>query len=149
LLDLLDFKPPMDIVKLKSTRDLTMAYPLMKELRTHLSRESFFQLYKSLSEESRYSLVGIFEDSQIVGLGGYRYTTDFIRGEHLYVDDLIIKGGVRSKGLGTKLINHLIDEANQRGIHLIRLSTHKDNTRAINFYKERGFVHTSLSFELP
>ena len=136
------------IRKITTVEDLKITYPIMKELRTYLSKDLFFQLYKTLSKESNYILVGIFENNHLAGFVGYRYTSDFIRGKHLYIDDLIIKKSLRSKGLGTKLLNFLVDESRKRGVHTIRLNTHKDNTRAINFYKDQGFENTSLSFEL-
>lgn len=79
-----------------------------------------------------------------VGAAWYRYWTDdnFIRG---YIDDMtpVLAIGVdrdyRRQGIGTTLLEWLIEYASTHAIHKISLMVSKDNY-AIHVYRQRGFV---------
>lgn len=80
-----------------------MAFPLMKELRTHLTFDEFVKLYDAAQKADGYTLVSVFEENQCVALMGYRILHDFVHGKHLYVDDLVVTEAKRSQGLGENL----------------------------------------------
>jgi len=46
---------------------------------------------------------------------------------------------IEGKGLGTKLIQLVIEKARQKGCRRVWLITSNDNTKAIRFYQKRGF----------
>jgi ribosomal protein S18 acetylase RimI-like enzyme len=79
-----------------------------------------------------------------VGAAWYRYWTDdnFIRG---YIDEMtpVLVIGVdcdyRRQGVGTTLIEWLIDYASTHSIQKISLMVSKDN-HALHVYRQRGFV---------
>ena len=82
-----------------------------------------------------------------VGAAWYRYWTEnnYIRG---YMDDNVpvlvigIRQDHRHKGIGTKMIESLIDQAKKSGIQKMSLMVSKDNY-AINLYKQQGFLEYS------
>lgn len=43
------------------------------------------------------------------------------------------------RGLGTALLNQMIETAKQAGCPVVRLITTNDNLRALRFYQKRGF----------
>lgn len=79
-----------------------------------------------------------------VGAAWYRYWTDdsFING---YIDEMtpVLVIGVhhdyRRKGIGSKMIDWLIDRASKDAIPRISLSVSKDNY-ALNLYRQQGFL---------
>ncbi|MEY8347649.1 GNAT family N-acetyltransferase [Bacillus cereus] len=48
------------------------------------------------------------------------------------------------KGLGTKLVEHVIDIAKKQYCKKVWLITTNDNTNALRFYQKRGFMMTNL-----
>jgi RimJ/RimL family protein N-acetyltransferase len=45
----------------------------------------------------------------------------------------------KNKGLGTQLVNKVIDEAKANGCHSVWLITTNDNSKAMRFYQKGGF----------
>ncbi|MGG0855314.1 N-acetyltransferase family protein [Metabacillus fastidiosus] len=56
---------------------------------------------------------------------------------------IAIKEEARRKGLGTKLIQLIIEEAKNNGFKALSLSVALNNTNAINLYRKFGFVEIS------
>ena len=86
-------------------------------------------------------------DSMPVGAAWYRYWNDsnFILGyieENTPVLVIGVHRDYRHQGIGTKMVDWLIDTASKDSIQRISLSVSKDNY-AINLYRQQGFLeHT-------
>jgi GNAT superfamily N-acetyltransferase len=77
---------------------------------------------------------------KIVGYATYFFAYYTWVGKSLYMDDLYVQPQYRSLGLGTQLINKVIDYAKQSGCRKMRWQVSKWNTPAIAFYKKLGAV---------
>jgi ribosomal protein S18 acetylase RimI-like enzyme len=75
---------------------------------------------------------------KLVGFALYyiRYST--WKGQRIYLEDLLVTDEWRSKGVGTALMNALIDEAQTRKLHGISWQVLKWNENAIRFYERYG-----------
>ena len=104
---------------------------------------------------------GSFNELQVVNLyEEYKNNLDRLDGMLLY-DDGIVKGIIKGhpiddktveitdfyvepffvgQGIGTLLIEHLIQQARKKGMHKIVLWVIKDNMKARKFYEANGFV---------
>jgi GNAT superfamily N-acetyltransferase len=58
------------------------------------------------------------------------------KGQRMYLEDLIVTGELRGKGLGKLLFDELIAEAKRRKLHGIQWQVLDWNEPAINFYKK-------------
>jgi len=67
--------------------------------------------------------VAIEDGGRIVAVMGYRFLSDFVRGKHVYVDDLVSTESARSKGLGAELLKFAEDVAARSGCKSLRLCT--------------------------
>lgn len=130
---------------LLNNRDLELAYPIMHQLRSHLSFEEFKDLLSKMIKEN-YELWAAFENNQIVGLVSVRLYTDLVRGTHLYIDDLVTDQKQRSKGLGAKLLKHVEKLSKDSGCESLRLCCALSNESANKFYKREGWSERSLAF---
>lgn len=80
-----------------------------------------------------------------VGAVWYRLFSSEERG-YGYVSDDIPELGIalvkeaRGKGLGTKLMNLIIEEAKRNGYKSLSLSVDVANTNAVNLYRKFGFI---------
>lgn len=120
-----DFKELEDF--LTKTKDL-LPVPLDKRVNIH-------EYVKKILTFGKVKVYKI--DDNIVGaiLG---YMNDTIK-EEAYISLLLIDNIYQSKGIGTSLIKSFEKQAVQNNMKIIKLYTHKDNDRAINFYKKNGF----------
>lgn len=72
----------------------------------------------------------------IVGFALYyiRYST--WKGSRMYLEDLLVTEEYRRKGIGTLLINRLIEEAKEKNLHGISWQVLEWNEPAIKFYEK-------------
>lgn len=49
------------------------------------------------------------------------------------------------EGIGTRLLDRLVSDLDERGVDQLRLSVLADNERAVDFYEERGFDRVATS----
>lgn len=134
------------IIKIQSKDDLEKCFPLMKELRPHLLIEEFLSIYHEVHQKDQYEIVVIEKDNQFLALMGYRVMTDFVRGRHLYIDDLVSTEKIRSKGLGAKLLQHAEQIAQDHNCKTIRLCTGIENERGVKFYEKNGWTKRAFAY---
>jgi GNAT superfamily N-acetyltransferase len=118
---------------------------VLRELRPHLTAESFASVYEEgYGQGLRY--LAAFEGDRCVGAAGWRVmvTTDTLR--KLYVDDLVTKASHRSRGVGQALLAHLGERASEGGCQVLDLDSGVQRADAYRFYMREGFVITSFHF---
>ena len=60
------------------------------------------------------------------------------------LEDMVVAPAWRSKGLGTRLIDHAVDFARREGFGRITLLTDQDNDSAQRFYRAKGFSRSDM-----
>lgn len=78
------------------------------------------------------------ENNQIIGYVTYFFGYYTWIGKSLYMDDLYVKPEYRANGIGTKLINKVIEFAKDSECHKLRWQVSEWNKPAIGFYKNIG-----------
>jgi ribosomal protein S18 acetylase RimI-like enzyme len=129
------------------SKDFKSIFPLMAQLRPHLSETEFLNLLSEAQKTSDYRLVGFYQNSQCVGLMGYRILTDFVHGKHVYIDDLVVDESLRSSGIGAKLLQHAKDVAKQNGCTRLRLCTGPENKKGMAFYERNGWEQRAVVYK--
>ncbi|WP_459499593.1 GNAT family N-acetyltransferase [Bacillus sp. C1] len=77
------------------------------------------------------------EDDRIIGIITYE-----IKGNDCEIVSL--DSYKERKGIGTKLVEYVIDSAKKQCCKKVWLITTNDNTNALRFYQKRGFIMTNL-----
>lgn len=134
------------IFTVKEMIDLKRCYPVMKELRPHLSFEDYVSIYQESHTADGYQIVAVEIDSQIVAVMGYRFLSDFVRGKHVYVDDLVSTEKARSQGIGAELLKIAEKIAEENGCQSLRLCTGIENERGIKFYDSNGWTKRAFAY---
>lgn len=132
--------------EISSIEDLKKCFPLLLQLRPHLTEESFFKLYEEAHKLDGYRIVVLEQDHQFLALMGYRWTTDFIRGRHIYIDDLVTDQNHQSNGLGAEVLRYAEDLALQNNCKTLRLCAGTENERGIQFYQRNGWTLRAHAF---
>jgi GNAT superfamily N-acetyltransferase len=82
--------------------------------------------------------VAVTPDQQIIGYATWFFSYYTFTGKAMYMDDLYITPGFRGKGLGTVLINRVIEKAKETRCNKLRWQVSEWNHAAIGFYKQLG-----------
>lgn len=93
--------------------------------------------------EHGFPIFGAYEGDQLVGYAGYgtwRAAQGYRKSVELtiYVDQKR-----RGRGIGSKLIQTIIDQAKADGYHVMLGAIDADNQQSINFHKRFGFLETA------
>ncbi len=78
------------------------------------------------------------EKHNIIGYVTFFYAYYTWIGKSMYMDDLYVKMNYRDQGLGTKLINKVIQKAKADKCNKLKWQVSEWNKPAINFYKKLG-----------
>lgn len=126
----------MDItLKLLTTDDeIRSFFKVMKELRGHLKEEEFLDNIREQEQLADFKLLGAYTDGEPEGVAGFRISKCLAWGKFLYVDDLVTLPVERSKGLGKRMMDWLIDYARQQGCARFELDSGVQRFGAHRFY---------------
>lgn len=132
----------------ESDNDIERCFPVMRELRQHLDKEQFIAQVNRQNKEWGYRLVCLEENGDIKGAAGFRISECLAWGRYLYVDDLAVKEGDRSKGYGGRLLQWLIQHAKEQFCDQLHLDSGIQRLDAHRFYLKSGMQFSSHHFSL-
>jgi len=128
-------------------RLLTEVLPVLRELRGHLTADSFRSVYaEGYPQGLRYTAVYDDEPGRCLGVAGWRVvaTTAVLR--KLYVDDLVTTSEARSRGVGRFLLADLEKRAHRAGAEVLDLDSGVQRHHAHRFYFREGMHISSHHF---
>lgn len=85
-----------------------------------------------------HAFVARYEKGEIAGYATYFFAYYTWVGKSLYMDDLYVREKYRGQGIGTLLINRIIDLAKEEKCNRLRWQVSRWNSPAIEFYKSIG-----------
>ena len=137
----------MPIEFARSDADIANCFPVVVQLRPHLSKAEFVKQVKR-QQENGYCLVYL-EEGGVKAIAGFRILEMLFHGRFLYVDDLVADDAERSKGYGGALLDWLVNYARSQNCVSLQLDSGVHRARAHRFYFRHGMVITSFHFSLP
>lgn len=106
-----------------------------------LDEEQQCALVRQLSGNPMCRCFLLADGDRYVGLSTcFFITSTFKVKPYLYVHDLYVVESKEDKGLGTLLLNSLVDFARREGCCKVTLEVRSDNDRAMHVYQKLGFV---------
>ena len=112
---------------------------------------SYYEAFAAIDADPNNELVVVEANGQVVGvlqLTFIPYLT-YRGGWRALIEGVRIDSRLRSSGLGRRLFEWAIARANERGCHLLQLTTDKMRPDAIRFYESLGFVASHEGMKLP
>ncbi|MBZ0091189.1 MAG: GNAT family N-acetyltransferase [Sulfuricellaceae bacterium] len=98
-----------------------------------------------LSNPERGRLFVLRDGSQVVGMANALITVSTAEGGPVVLlEDVIVSEPYRDSGLGGKLIDHVLEWAEQEGLLRVTLLTDRSNRGALRFYQRQGFRRSSM-----
>ncbi|HVQ38926.1 MAG TPA: GNAT family N-acetyltransferase [Pyrinomonadaceae bacterium] len=140
-------------VKIRLAKDddaIQLCYPVMAELRPHVSATEFLERVKRQTEIAGYQVAYLI-DGEVKAVGGFRISECLAWGKFLYVDDLVAKAGERSKGYGGRLFDWLVNHAQEKRCDQVHLDSAVHRFDAHRFYlsKRMNIEGHHFGFKLP
>jgi GNAT superfamily N-acetyltransferase len=130
-----------------SDADLRRCHAVMRQLRPHFEQEEAFiaQVRRQMAQE-RWRLAFVEDGDEVVAVAGFRLLECLATGKTLYVDDLVTREDLRSKGHGETLMRWLETHARKLGCQTFSLDSGTQRTGAHKFYFRMGMTIPSFHF---
>ncbi|KAA6316507.1 Spermidine N(1)-acetyltransferase [termite gut metagenome] len=102
--------------------------------------EQMVNTVERMKDEQEFLNCWVMEmpDNKIIGYVTYFFCYYTWTGKAMYMDDLYVKPEFRGIGIGTQLINKVIQYAKETGCHKLRWQVSSWNSSSIDFYKKLG-----------
>jgi GNAT superfamily N-acetyltransferase len=131
----------------ESDTDILRCFPVMNELRPHISESEFLPRIRR-QMTGGYRLAYAANNEEVVAVAGFRFFEMLAWGKAMYVDDLVSSEKSRGHGFGSKLIDWLIALARECGCDQFHLDSGVHRFAAHRFYLHKGMDITSHHFAL-
>ena len=131
----------------QTNEEIQNCYPVMAELRPHISADEFLTQVKRQMNESNFKLVYL-NDEGVKAVGGFRVSEWLSGGKYLEIEDLAAKDGERSKGYGGALFDWIVEYARQENCDQIKLVSHVKRFAAHRFYLKKRMIIEAHYFSL-
>lgn len=137
------------IIKLAETYEEKKAcFPVMAELRPHLSEREFLEALSRMEKASGYNMAFLSDRSEIAAVGGFKILENLSWGRYLHLDDLVTAEASRSLGFGEALFNWLLEYARREGCRQFHLESGVQRFRAHQFYLNKKMIISCHHFAL-
>jgi GNAT superfamily N-acetyltransferase len=98
-----------------------------------------------LHDRSRGRIFVAREGGKVVGMASLLYTISTAEGgKAALFEDFIVQPEYRGQGIGTRLLEYVIQQARAEGVLRITLLTDLKNDNAQDLYRKLGFVNSSM-----
>jgi len=130
-----------------SDQEIAACFPVMHQLRPHLTPETFLARVRS-QEQAGYRVAYVEVAGRPRAVAGFRVSESLSSGRFLYVDDLVTLDSERSKGHGAQLLGWLLDQARREGCQQLELDSGIQRKDAHRFYQREGLAISSHHFKI-
>ena len=131
-------------IKELDINELEKAFPIVSQLRTHLSLEDYINLVK-IMKPNGYRIFCLFESGEIVSYAGIAVLTNLYYGEHIWVYELVTDEAKRNKGYGKLLLAYIENYAKDNLLNCVALSSGLQKEEAHRFY-ENAMNYDKVSY---
>ncbi|MFB0536687.1 MAG: N-acetyltransferase family protein [Anaerolineae bacterium] len=114
-----------------------------------VSPEQIEESLRKMADSDNYQVLLAEDEGQVVGLLSlsFRHTL-FHPAPSALIDELVVERGHRRRGVGQQLMAEAIERCRAAGCCEIEVSTERSNEAAQKFYRQHGFSHEAILFEL-
>ncbi len=123
-----------------------------RERYEHPLPNSYIKAFEAIIADPNNELIVACEENEVIGVQQITFTPYITHqgGWRATIEGVRTSASVRGKGIGTKLIKWAIQRAEERGCHLVQLTTDKKRADALRFYESLGFraTHEGLKLKL-
>jgi PhnO protein len=134
------------LIRQAEASDFEVVFDLLGQLwpTSKLNKDDIMNTYLSILNSKDHITVCAVSNHKVVGLGTLSIKKSlYAQGNLAHLDELVVDGNYRSKGIGKKLLDALTKEAIDRRCTLIELDSAMYRDNAHKFYEREGFKKTA------
>ena len=135
----------MEIVELRSAVERREALPILRELYPSLDEERYAGLLAEMVTDGYRQFAVRHEAGEIVAVAGVAVHVNLYYGRHLYVYDLVVTEGARSKGYASLLMDHVEGIARREACETAALACSLEREGALRLYERRVYEKPSYA----
>ena len=128
---------PLSIKELQSETEILQAFPVMKQLRTHLNEGQYLQLTSEAREKDQYRMYALYDQDELVAVTGFKPMITLYYGRFVWVCDLVTDETKRSAGYGETLLTFIHEWARDHDYGSVALSSGLQRHAAHRFYEDK------------
>jgi GNAT superfamily N-acetyltransferase len=138
----IDFATPLDLVALADL--LAELFSLESDFRPERARQlAGLRLILDNPELGRLFVLRM--QDRVVGMANALVTVSTAEGGRvLLLEDVIVQRDCRGRGLGKRLVEHVLAWAAAQGMTRVTLLADRDNAAALGFYRHLGFTDSQM-----
>ena len=131
-------------IRLGTAADLPQVLTLIQELAAFEREPDAVETTLESMQQDGFGERPVFEffvaedDQKIVGLALYFYSYSTWKGKCIYLEDLIVTEAYRGRGLGRRLLDRVVMQAQEENAKRVVWQVLDWNTPAIEFYESLG-----------
>jgi GNAT superfamily N-acetyltransferase len=126
-----------NVIEMTTRDDIIKTFPIMKQLRTHLDRDSYVALVEEAMADDQYRLVALLDHDKMVAVAGFKPMITLYYERFVWVCDLVTDSASRSNGYGEKLLTYVEEWARAHRYEKVALSSGLQRTNAHRFYEKK------------
>ena len=112
------------------------------------------QLEEILKSENQVMLVAVDESDVVIGFAhvvfmGVKAFSCLKPQTNIYLQDLVVSGDYRNRGIGTLLLNEAKKYGTEKGADFFRTQVFPMNKAGLRFYERNGFSIKMITIEAP
>ena len=112
------------------------------------------QLEEILKNENQVMLVAVDESDFVIGFAnvvfmGVKAFSCLKPQTNIYLQDLVVSGDYRNRGIGTLLLNEAKKYGTEKGADFFRTQVFPMNKAGLRFYERNGFSIKMITIEAP
>ena len=137
----------MSVVLANTTKELLRCFPVVVQLRPHLTEGEFLRRVEAQAPES-YKIAFVQHAGRPVCVAGFRIMHNLAWGKFLFVDDLVTDERERSKGFGQQMMTWLVQHAKEEKCEQLHLDSGVQRFGAHRYYLTSGMDITCHHFAM-
>ena len=112
------------------------------------------QLEEILKNENQVMMVAVDESDVVIGFAhvvfmGVKSFSCLKPQTNIYLQDLVVSGDYRNRGIGTLLLNEAKKYGTEKGADFFRTQVFPMNKAGLRFYERNGFSIKMITIEAP
>ena len=112
--------------------------------------QSYYAAFEQISADPNHQLIVAETDGRVIGTLHLMFlpSISFQGGLRAQVESVRVDKECRNLGIGSRMMEWMIERARQRGAHVIQLTSHLSRQDAHRFYEKLGFKGSHLGMKL-
>jgi ribosomal protein S18 acetylase RimI-like enzyme len=112
--------------------------------------DSYYAAFEQISSDPNHELIVAERTGEVIGTLHLMFlpSVSFQGGLRAQVESVRVDKRFQSQGIGSEMMKWTMERAQQRGAHVVQLTTHKSREDAHRFYERLGFKGTHLGMKL-